>query len=713
MSATCLDARYLQYAGIVTGDVVEHWLSADRAWTNRYAAVIEDAFLWFSEHHEWPEVRRLQRRYVQAGRRLDVQAIVDEKPAVPGQPRLLHEQHVVVGARHLLDCAAAQPMLSLLVAITDLAVKAYSTPGDDEPLLKSSDPEIACLADPSLVAVFPTFMFSDYPNAFSGGGHGGDAPWQLIVRESLIMDFAGVRDPQDYVRRQEEIIRRSVRENAAFFAAAESETAYSESEFGDDDPLVRFVGERGHAWSYDPGAPIGDPGGMGQVFGGADTDGGRVAVKRVQLVLDSESARRRREREVDIAKRLRAINSRHVMPVLDVGRVGDDLLLVMPLAERSLAAACRVADLDQPAKIEAIRQVALGLQELATVSVLHRDLKPANVLELDGRWHLADFGIARDLLESTGTFTLARFGSCPYMAPELWRGEPATVKSDLYALGVTAYELLAGYRPFQGPDENDYRDQHLNASPLPIEGVSPGVARLVLRLLAKDPNERPQDGRAVLERLDAALLPVRGDQERLREAAHAAERRRLEREASKAQLAAAAEKVLSDGTQAVADLRQILEDAVAMALEALGGDVIVRDDRRRWDLSLGAAQITLSLWDTLPTSDAGIDPLVQAGVVYSSALPRLGRSEGIAANVACERQNERLSWSLFRFQANSFVAPNYRLGPVDRLHGFGEATFREQRVYMLNPCMHIWGLQKTPLDGASLLGLFVEAIEAS
>jgi serine/threonine protein kinase len=178
-----------------------------------------------------------------------------------------------------------------------------------------------------------------------------------------------------------------------------------------------------------------------------------VAVKLVQLRWDAESERRRREREVEIDQVLAAISARHVMRLLDVGRVSDDLLLVMPLADRSLSAAVRAGDLDILARVEALRQVAQGLIELAEIPVLHRDLKPANVLGFAGEWKLADFGISRNLLESTDTYTFRGYGTFPYMAPELWNGRPATVKTDLYALGVLAFEVLTGGRPFTGVDE--------------------------------------------------------------------------------------------------------------------------------------------------------------------------------------------------------------------------------------------------------------------
>lgn len=265
--------------------------------------------------------------------------------------------------------------------------------------------------------------------------------------------------------------------------------------------MITFTGESGATWSYDDKtAPIGDPGANGQVFYGRAQDGGPVAIKRVSLRSGEEAERRQRGREVEIGQVLAASASQHLLQPIDTAHTDADLLIVMPLASRSLSALLRIESLDPQAAIEIVKQIAQGLTELAEASVLHRDLKPANVLEVDGRWHLADFGMSRNLTESTDTYTFLGGGTVPYMAPELWSGQPsATVKADLYALGVIAYELLTGARPFNGPAREDFRHQHLQEAPPEPTGVPATVGRLVLRLLAKNPAKRPQDARAVIE----------------------------------------------------------------------------------------------------------------------------------------------------------------------------------------------------------------------
>ncbi len=447
---------------------------------------------------------------------------------------------------------------------------------------------------------------------------------------------------------------------------------------------------------------------MGAVFRGRASDGSPVAVKRVRLRLDTEGERRRREREVEVAEILAGLQTDHVLPTLDIGRVEEDLFIVMPLASRSLAAALRADDLGDAARLDAVRQVAEGLIDLAAASILHRDLKPANVLDHDGFWKLADFGIARSLLEVTGTYTFLGAGTFPYMAPELWTGAPATVKTDLYALGVTAYEVLTGSRPFAGPDEAAYRRQHtLEAAPTPV-GVTAPVARLLLRLLAKEPAMRPQDARAVVQAIVAATKPLEAAQQELRQAALENEQRRTVKEARNAVTRAEQDTAHSRRLQALADLEEILESARDLADEALGdgsATVELQDDGAQWHLRWNDSRVTFVPWPGVPTSEAD-DPAVVVGAVYGSWLQRTP-----GANIVCESQGGSLIWSLLRFTASPLLGPNYEYGPLDQRHGFDEQRFFEQRVYMLHSVMHVWSMERRQLDPTDVLTLLREAID--
>jgi len=397
------------------------------------------------------------------------------------------------------------------------------------------------------------------------------------------------------------------------------------------------------------------------------------------------------------------------MRLLDVGRVGDDLLLVMPLADRSLSAAVRADDLDDLARVEALRQVAQGLAELAEIPVLNRDLQPANVLGFAGLWQLADFGIPRNLLESTDTYTFRSPGTLPYMAPELWIGQPATVKTDLYALGVLAFEVLTGARPFTGADEAALRRQHQQDPPPALSrDVPAAVALLVLRLLAKDPAARPQDARAVVEALDAAIRRLSPQQEALREAALAAQQRRSWADAASAVLAAKGALMGQQITQALADLHAVLEEAADQAREALPEVQLYRRGLL-WELGGDRSKIVVEVWPRFaPRPEVPADdPLLLAGVVAAAA-----NATRPYANIVCELNEGRVAWSLLRFRASAF-ASRYEYGPRDRLHRFGSYTFARQRAHMLRSAMHVWHMDKGPLTAEAVVDLLREAISRS
>jgi serine/threonine protein kinase len=491
-----------------------------------------------------------------------------------------------------------------------------------------------------------------------------------------------------------------------------------------------FDGESGTRWCYDTEARLGDDSGFGQVFRGTGADGQVIAVKRVPLRWDRESERRRREREVEIFRILATTASEHVMVLLDVGRVGDDLLLVMALADRSLAAAIPAGDFTVADRIEALRQVARGLVELAQVPVLHRDLKPANVLYVGDRWQLADFGISRNLLESTDTYTFRGFGTLPYMAPELWNGQPATVKTDVYAFGVLAYEVLTGSRPFTGADEAALMRQHQQEAPPPLPANVPaGLARLVLRLLAKDPAQRPQDARAVLESLNSAARRLGRQQESLRAAALDVEKARSTREASDASWLAELTTHEQRVHQALADLQHMVEEAADEAREALpevklSASLIGSEWQLAWEEVRLLIQAPTSVFRPTRYSSGS---RTLAGVVHTAAaidsnrksqeLAERDQREGSVfaqfmptpipplANIVCELEEDRLPWSLLRFVAHTPAGID-RYGPRSSPHGLDLNVFEREWPYIIDPerrklRRQRWNARNVPVDQPS------------
>lgn len=149
--------------------------------------------------------------------------------------------------------------------------------------------------------------------------------------------------------------------------------------------------------------------------------------------------------------------------------------------------------------------------------VVHRDLKPENDLLFEGKWCLTDFGIARYAEATTAVDTRKFAWSLPYAAPEQWRMERATRSTDVYALGVIAFEILSGSRPFLGPSEHEYREQHLNAV-APILGSCPvPISSFISECLLKAAQARPSPENILL-RFQANVGPGSSAAQALRRA---------------------------------------------------------------------------------------------------------------------------------------------------------------------------------------------------
>ncbi len=286
---------------------------------------------------------------------------------------------------------------------------------------------------------------------------------------------------------------------------------------------VSFTGQSGAKWKYWTDQPLGPPGGFGTVYAAEAEDGTPMAVKEVQkrAGLDERLLRR----EIDIGQRVAESGSDMVLPVLDSADTGTALLLVMAKADEALTTI--PIPLGEAQVISVMTDVTAGLQQLHSIGIIHRDLKPANVLHHGGYWKPADFGIARDQEIGTQDPTWIVAGSRPYMAPEIWELKSPTVKTDLYALGCLGFELLAGTPPFTG-DAAAIRAGHLMQAPPEVPCSNITLKNLIARLIAKDPGDRPQDARAVLDRLRKAPLPRNPVQEAIARGlgAHDAEKAR-------------------------------------------------------------------------------------------------------------------------------------------------------------------------------------------
>ena len=233
-------------------------------------------------------------------------------------------------------------------------------------------------------------------------------------------------------------------------------------------------------------------GGFARVFLAQDESGDPAVVKLVPKELGTD-------REMLFVELDGVPN---VMPILDSGESDDYWVLVMPRAEKSLRDYLNeTSGLTTNEAISVLTDIAEALVAVEARDVVHRDIKPENILLLDGRWHVADFGIARYADATTAPDTLKHMKTAPYAAPEQWREERATSATDVYALGIIAHELLAGERPFGGPD---YKNQHLVDPPPAINGIPDRLRSLVVACLHKPPGARPSP-KNLLARLKDSL----------------------------------------------------------------------------------------------------------------------------------------------------------------------------------------------------------------
>lgn len=262
-------------------------------------------------------------------------------------------------------------------------------------------------------------------------------------------------------------------------------------------------------------------GGMGEVWKARDSvTGTLVAAKVLRPELTGEEVSLSRLR----LEARNAMSAKHpnIASVLDSGEEDSQGWLIMEMVEGDpLTEFIGDGRTLTPAQlIPLLIQTSYALDAAARADVVHRDIKPANILvRPDGKVKLTDFGVSLAGGQANLTAAGMVMGTAQYLPPEQALGKQATPVGDLYALGVIAFEALAGHRPYTGESQVDIAFAHVNQDiPELPEHVPAPLAALVTQLMAKDPERRPATGAALAReltnvaeqlKLDTSPVPLR------------------------------------------------------------------------------------------------------------------------------------------------------------------------------------------------------------
>jgi serine/threonine protein kinase len=311
-------------------------------------------------------------------------------------------------------------------------------------------------------------------------------------------------------------------------------------------PPARALGPGAMLGRIELGVRLGR-GGMGEVFRAVDrVSGEAVALKvlRADASRDTDQLKRFRKE----ARILSELKSPYIARLIELNHdAGTDFLALELVEGQDLAEVqkSRGGRLSEREALEVTADVCRGLSEAHASGIVHRDIKPENVMIArpqggnagTGRVKLCDFGIARALDRRSGTLAFTQedslLGTPEFMAPEQCNGETLSAATDVYALGVMLFNLLAGRTPFESKDVMSLLLAHTNKPPPKLSEVTPEVsdatAQLVARMLEKRPRDRYADAAAVLEAIEQilrgeptqiAIHPVRPKAEPARVAQH-------------------------------------------------------------------------------------------------------------------------------------------------------------------------------------------------
>lgn len=255
-------------------------------------------------------------------------------------------------------------------------------------------------------------------------------------------------------------------------------------------------------------------GGMGEVWRATDSELDRaVAVKVLKDgSQDNEIFLKRFRNEAKNAAGLMHVN---IAQVFDYGDQERTAFLVMELVDGVPMSTIleREGTISERRLVGMMIHTCRGLHVAHQAGIIHRDIKPGNLLvEPDDTVKITDFGVSRGQDQTTLTATGMVMGTAQYLAPELALGKPATPASDLYALGIIAYEAVVGKRPFTAATPVDIAIAQVNdeVPPLPAS-VSPAMAGIIMDLLEKSPRKRPKSAVELEDILANLRLPTEAE----------------------------------------------------------------------------------------------------------------------------------------------------------------------------------------------------------
>ncbi|HEY6412462.1 MAG TPA: serine/threonine-protein kinase [Edaphobacter sp.] len=265
------------------------------------------------------------------------------------------------------------------------------------------------------------------------------------------------------------------------------------------------------AWS--PGTRIGSyeiidvlgHGGMGEVFRVRHLISDRVEAIKILLSASSTSAEMLDRFTLEI-RLLATLNHPNIAALHTAFHHDNQLVMVMEYVEGADLGHRLSSGVTLNRAIEYARQILTALEYAHTRGIIHRDIKPSNIMITpEERVKLLDFGLALGSPNSRLTTTGALVGSMHYIAPEQISGEPHDARSDLYAVGVTLYEMITGRLPIDGTTYPQVIAAHLQHNPvLPARlnaGISEALSAIVMKALAKDKRERWQTAAEFLDAL--------------------------------------------------------------------------------------------------------------------------------------------------------------------------------------------------------------------